>query len=56
MVLKMKDFGKAIATITIWGGVAGLSYLFNAFGILGALGAGLMVFGAFFLTAALWKL
>ncbi|QQG46506.1 MAG: hypothetical protein HYY55_01525 [Candidatus Niyogibacteria bacterium] len=52
----MKDIGKAIATIAIWGGTAGLSYLFLGFGILSGLGAFLMVLGAILLTAALWKL
>ena len=52
----MKDSGKAVATIAVWGGVALLSYLFHSFGILTGDGATWMVVGAFFLTAALWKL
>ena len=52
----MKDFGKAVATIAVWGGVALLSYLFHSFGILSGTGAAWMVVGAILLTAALWKL
>jgi len=51
----MKDLGKAIATIAIWGGMALFSYLFHSFGILSGTGAAWMVTGAFFLTIGLWK-
>lgn len=49
------NVGIAIATITVWAAVSGLSYLFHSFGILSGEGAGWMVFVAFFLTLALWK-
>jgi len=52
----MKDTGRVIATITVWGGVALLSYLFNSFGILSGVGAGCMFFGAFIITLGLWKI
>ncbi|MEK7559743.1 MAG: hypothetical protein AAB522_00365 [Patescibacteria group bacterium] len=52
----MKDIGKVVATITIWGGVALLSYLFHSFGILSGEGAAWMTLGAFLFTAFLWKL
>ncbi|MBI2676532.1 MAG: hypothetical protein HYX21_01060 [Candidatus Yanofskybacteria bacterium] len=50
----MKDLGKAVATVAVWGGVVVLSYLFNSFGILTGGGAGLMVFVAFVSTICLW--
>ena len=52
----MKDAGKAVATIAIWGGVAVLSYLFHSFGILTGAGAAWMVVGAMLLTMGLWKM
>lgn len=52
----MKDAGKAVATIAIWGGGALFSYLFHSFGILSATGAAWMVVGVIFLTASLWKI
>lgn len=51
----MKDIGKTVATIAIWGGVAFLSYLFHSFDILSGAGAAWMVVGAMLLTVGLWK-
>jgi uncharacterized membrane protein len=50
------QIGKGIATVAIWGGTAGLSYLFHSFDILTGEGAAWMVVAAVLLTAALWKL
>ena len=52
----MKDAGKAVATIAVWGGVALLSYLFHSFGVLSGVGAAWMVVGAFLITVGLWKI
>ena len=52
----MKDLGKAISTVAVWGGTVALSYMFHQFQILTGFGAFLMVLGAILLTAALWKL
>jgi len=52
----MQNLGKAIATVTVWGGVAVLSYMFHSFDLLSGGGAAWMVVGAFMLTAALWQL
>ena len=54
--MKKIDLGKVIATITIWGGAALLSYLFHSFGTWNGSGAVWMTIGAFILTAGLWKL
>lgn len=50
----MQNMGKAIATVAIWGGTAGLSYLFHSFNVLSGEGAGLMVGGVIVLTAFIW--
>lgn len=51
----MNSGNNAVATITVWVAVGGLSYLFNSFGVLSGVGATLMVFAAFLLTAV-WNL
>ena len=50
----MRYMGKAVATVAVWGGIAGLSYLFHSFGILSGDGAAWMVFGAIVATCAIW--
>jgi len=50
----MKEVGKALATAVVWGGVAGLSYLFNSFGILTSGGAVGLVLAGFFMTGMIW--
>ena len=50
----MKDTGAAFAIAATWSGVAVLLYLFNSFGILTPQGAGMITFGAFVATIALW--
>ena len=51
----MKDAGKAVATVAVWGGVTFLSYLFHSFGILTGEGAGWMVIGGIVLTFFVWR-
>ncbi len=51
----VKDIGKAVATAAIWGGTAGLSYLFSSFGILSGQGAGLMFFADVLMTFWVWR-
>ena len=48
-------YGKAIATVAVWGGVVGLSYFFHSINMLSGGGAAFMVIGAFLVTGALWK-
>ena len=50
----MKDICRVIATIVIWSSVAGLSYLFNSFGIFDAFGAIGMVIAGVLVTAVVW--
>lgn len=50
----MKEVGKALGTIAVWGGVAGLSYLFHTFDFLNGIGGGVMAFAAILLTAKIW--
>ena len=47
--------GKGIATLGICGGAVGLVYIFASFNMLDGVGAGLIILGAFILTAGLWK-
>lgn len=51
----MKDMGKALGTAALWAGVAGICYLLNSFNTLDGIGAGLMIFGAFLVTASIWE-
>ncbi len=50
----MQNLGKALGTAAVWGGVAGLSYLFNSFHIFDSTGAALLVICAIITTIAIW--
>lgn len=50
----MQTIGKALGTGFVWAAIAGLSYLFNSFGILDGKGATGLVIAGFLLTAWIW--
>lgn len=49
----MEFLKQFIATASIWGGVAGLSWLFHTLGVLTSSGAAALCLGAFVLTASI---
>ncbi|MDO8523181.1 MAG: hypothetical protein Q7S12_02760 [bacterium] len=53
--MNMKNGGKAIATVAVWGGVVVLSYMFHSFGILNGGGAFWLVVMGLFCTAWIWS-
>lgn len=50
----MQHMSRVAAILAVWGGIAGLSYMFHSFGILSWEGAAGMIFVAFVLTLTLW--
>lgn len=50
----MGNVGKALGTLAVWAGVAGLSYTFATFGVFDSTGAGWMVIGAFVTSWVIW--
>lgn len=51
----MENFGKALGTGAVWGGVSLLCHILNSSNMLDSLGAGFMVFAAVVISLVIWN-